>query len=48
MFIEGQYIDHINGKTFDNRKNNLRVVNKSQNAMNKGLQNNNTSGVTGV
>ena len=48
MFIKGQYIDHINGKTFDNRKNNLRVASKSQNAMNKGLQDNNTSGVTGV
>ena len=48
LFVDGKYIDHINGKTFDNRKSNLRIVNKSQNAMNKGLQNNNTSGVTGV
>lgn len=48
LFVEGKCIDHINGITFDNRKNNLRIVNKSQNAMNKGLQNNNTSGATGV
>lgn len=48
LFVDGRYVDHINGKTFDNRKSNLRIVNKSQNAMNKGLQNNNTSGVTGV
>lgn len=41
-------IDHINHNTLDNRKNNLRVVNNSQNNMNKTRQSNNTSGVTGV
>lgn len=31
---EGQYIDHINHDTLDNRKCNLRIVNKAQNQMN--------------
>ena len=43
-------IDHIHGNKTrnDNRKSNLRAVTKSQNAMNKILQSNNTSGITGV
>ena len=41
-------VDHINHNVFDNRKDNLRVCTNSQNNMNKGLQSNNTSGVTGV
>ena len=41
-------IDHINHKKHDNRKFNLRVVNKSQNAMNQSISLANTSGVTGV
>ena len=42
------YVDHINHNVNDNRKTNLRVCTNSQNNMNKGLQSNNTSGVTGV
>ena len=43
-------VDHIHGKTsrYDNRKENLRIVTRSQNNMNKGVQSNNVSSVTGV
>lgn len=43
-------VDHIHGSKSrsDNRRSNLRIVNMSQNQMNKKLQKNNTSGVTGV
>lgn len=41
-------IDHINHNPSDNRKNNLRIVTRSQNQMNVGLSSNNKSGVTGV
>lgn len=42
------YVDHINGKRYINFKSNLRLATNSQNGMNKCLQSNNTSGVTGV
>ena len=42
-------IDHIRTESkTDNRKNNLRIVTRSQNNKNKVLQKNNTSGVAGV
>ena len=41
-------IDHINHNTLDNRRNNLRVVNNSQNQMNRDKPKQNTSGVKGV
>lgn len=41
-------IDHVNHIRIDNQKTNLRIVNKSQNAMNHRILRNNTSGVTGV
>lgn len=45
---KGYMIDHINGIGTDNRKENLRLVTKSQNMMNRGKQVNNTSGYMGV
>jgi len=42
-------VDHIcTERKFDNRKCNLRIVNRSQNNSNKVIQKNNTSGVPGV
>lgn len=42
------HIDHINHDTLDNRKENLRIVTPSQNAMNHKLHKHNTSGYNGV
>ena len=44
----GMVVDHINNDTRDNRKENLRVCTVSQNAMNKSIGKNNTSGHKGV
>lgn len=43
-----KYIDHINGNKSDNRVENLRECNNSQNSTNKNKQSNNTSGYKGV
>ncbi len=45
---EGEFLDHINGDTLDNRPENLRIANDSQNGANRGIQVNNTSGYKGV
>lgn len=41
-------VDHINLNPLDNRIVNLRDVTRSENAINRGLQSNNTSGFKGV
>ena len=45
---EDMDIDHIFHNKFDNRKEFLRIVTRSQNQMNLSLKSNNSSGVTGV
>lgn len=45
---KGEEVDHIKHKKNDNRKSELRKVNKSKNQRNMGVKKNNTSGVTGV
>ncbi len=46
--VKGECVDHIDGLSLNNRRSNLRVASKSQNASNRGAQSNNTSGVKGV
>ncbi|MBK5242133.1 hypothetical protein [Clostridium sp.] len=40
--------DHKNRNKMDNKLNNLRAISASENEVNKRMQSNNTSGVTGV
>jgi hypothetical protein len=41
-------IDHINGRRADNRLENLREVSRATNCRNRGLRNDNMSGIVGV
>lgn len=47
-FSSNKIPDHINRNPLDNRKENLRIADKSLNAVNAGTRTSNTSGVTGV
>lgn len=42
------YVDHINHNTFDNRRENLRIVTKQQNAFNRVVNPTSTTGYKGV
>lgn len=46
--FENQLVDHINQNKSDNRRFNLRIVDKSKNELNKPITIHNTSGVRGV
>jgi hypothetical protein len=48
IIMDSKNIDHKDGNTYDNRKENLRVCTEQENAMNKRTPKNNTSGVKGV
>jgi hypothetical protein len=52
LYVHGEWpdreVDHINGNGCDNRIANLRLATSIENACNRGLRSNNTSGFKGV
>lgn len=45
---KGLVMDHINGDTLDNTKENLRICTTQQNSFNRKINNNSISGIKGV
>ena len=48
QFLFGQFYDHLNGNTLDNRKQNLVPSNPQDNAINRGNLPSNSTGLSGV
>lgn len=46
--VEGEYADHVDGDTLNNRRSNLRVANIFENAQNRRVYKNSTSQIKGV
>jgi len=48
QLVKSEMVDHINNNPLDNRRDNLRICDRTNNAMNRGKNKNNTTGFKGV